>query len=189
MFYTLTTKFLINKKGNEMEYMYIYIIGSVCYVMLHHCMHLYDCQNNIVLEKLANYFYYLVVADIIIAFMLYKATPVAPIVNDKENNNEQQQLTLEQRELMMRKMQEARRYQLMRMRELEKHDETDINDRCQNIKNDNNKQEKKVDQNIEKKSIFSKSDNSTDASDEKKNKDKPNTLVDDTEIPIFNNKS
>lgn len=213
MFYTATAKLLINKKGNDMEYLYIYILGSVCYVVLHHCLHFGE-RSNMFIDKLLNYFYYLVGIDIICAYILYRSTPVEKANND-ENNSQRQQLTPEQKEMMMRRMQEARRYQLMRMKELnydkptttnnidpepDNESKNDINeeanDKCKRPTSPNNDANKHVQptqpsakvkdnsHSAERKSIFSKSDESSDTNDSKKDK----RHLNDTDIPIFNGK-
>jgi len=204
-----------------MEYLYIYILGSVCYVVLHHCLHFGE-RSNMIIDKLLNYFYYLVGIDIICAYILYRSTPVEKANND-ENNSQRQQLTPEQREMMMRRMQEARRYQLMRMKELnydkpvtvnnvdpepdneskndinEEDNEKDnekANEKCKRQTSQNNDVNKHVQptqsgakvkdnsHSTERKSIFSKSDESFDTNDSKKDK----RHINDTDIPIFNGK-
>ncbi len=111
MFYTLASKFLITKVSTPRDYLYIFIAGSVGYVILHWYLHM-EKQEGIV-EKVREYLYYAMVIDVITAYVLIT---MYPSKSDKENNNEDTQnneqpreYTPEEKKTLMQRMQEGTR--------------------------------------------------------------------------------
>ena len=59
MFYTLVSRTIITKISTSRDYLYIFILGSVLYVLLHWYLHMEE-RNGIV-EKVREYLYYAMV--------------------------------------------------------------------------------------------------------------------------------
>jgi len=125
MFYTLVSRTIITKITTPRDYLYMFIIGSVGYVVLHWYLHM-DKRDGIV-EKVREYLYYMMVFDMVTSYVLMTLYPVKsgkPDVNDDEKdendgkNNNTQPYTPEQRRSLLQKMQEARRLQLSRQKEM-----------------------------------------------------------------------
>lgn len=162
MFYTLVSRTIITRITTPRDYLYIFLIGSVGYVVLH--WYLYMEKKEGIMEKVREYLYYAMVLDMITAIILLSMYPSKSdkTENEEDNNNEDQKNedhndnnnnnNNEHQKLLMQKMQEARRYQQMKQRELE-------------LERENNN--RNVDRNIDgnddtnnKKSIFTKNDES-----------------------------
>jgi hypothetical protein len=125
MFYTLVSRTIITKITTPRDYLYMFIIGSVGYVVLHWYLHM-DKRDGIV-EKVREYLYYMMVFDMVTSYVLMTLYPVKsgkPDVSDDEKdendgkNNNTQPYTPEQRRSLLQKMQEARRLQLLRQKEM-----------------------------------------------------------------------
>src|SRR5579872_245129 len=135
MFYTLVGKAVITKITTPRDYLYIFIIGSIGYVVLHWYLHM-DKREGFI-EKIRELLYYAMVIDAITAYML---TPVATPTNenaeisdhnDRETPNhnhnnssrnvpetdQQYVLTPEQRKLISMKTQEVKKMQQLRHKE------------------------------------------------------------------------
>ena len=118
MFYTLVSRSIITKINTSRDYLYIFLIGSVGYVILH--WYLYKEKQEGLAEKIREYLYYTMVFDALITYVLMIMYPVKsekPIENTDENYNEESH-TSDQKKMIMQKMQDARRMQQMRQKEL-----------------------------------------------------------------------
>ena len=69
MFYTLATRIPI-LSGQSNNFLTIFIVGSVGYKLLHY--YLFSGEHNALLEKLKSYLYYLMVVDLIVAYLVSK---------------------------------------------------------------------------------------------------------------------
>lgn len=68
MFYTIASRLI--KTTSPQNNLYVFLVGSVCYIILHWKLHL-TAQVGIV-EKVKQYLYYAMVADVGIAYALKK---------------------------------------------------------------------------------------------------------------------
>ena len=220
MFYTLASKFLIKKTGNETDYLYIYVVGSVCYILLHWFLYTKNYASDTLIGKCVSYFYYIVALDMAVAYTLYQMTSINPKRTNNEpnntnnTNNEENSvpsgrfppMSPEQKELFLRRMHEARRFQQIQQQMMENQancrpnvpPETDSSQKQdkhaakQQAKQKDEQQ--KDEQKEEKKSIFSKSDEDTDTEPKQCNgnvcqkrqlKNTKESTLDDTEIPVY----
>ena len=127
MFYTLVSRSLITKINTPRDYFYIFLIGSVGYVILHWYLHM-DKREGII-EKVREYLYYAMVLDVITAYVLMKMYPAKSDKKNTDDNEEtkdstEDQYTPEQKKAIMQKMQEARRLQQMRQKQLADQNQT-----------------------------------------------------------------
>ena len=117
MFYTIVSRSFITKINTSRDYFYIFLIGSVCYVILHWYLHM-DKRDGII-EKVREYMYYTMILDGITAYVLMILYPPK---NNKKNTesveSDREQYSPEQKKAIMQKMQEARRLQQLRQRHL-----------------------------------------------------------------------
>lgn len=68
MFYTIASRLI--KTTSPQNNLYVFLVGSICYIILHWKLHL-TAQVGIV-EKVKRYLYYAMVADVGIAYALKK---------------------------------------------------------------------------------------------------------------------
>lgn len=134
MFYTLVSRSIITKINTPRDYFYIFLIGSVGYVILHWYLHM-DKREGIV-EKVREYLYYAMVFDAITAYVLMMMYPVKSDKKIQDDNEETEDLsneethTPEQKKAIMQKMQEARRLQQLRQKQLtEQNSPNNVQDR------------------------------------------------------------
>jgi hypothetical protein len=126
MFYTLVSRSIITKINTSRDYLYIFLIGSIGYVILHWYLHMDKCEGF--LEKIREYLYYAMVVDAVTAYALMMFYPPSSKQNQRsqlEKNSENEssgkndpQYTPEQSKAIIQQMQEARRLQQMRNRAL-----------------------------------------------------------------------
>lgn len=126
MFFTLVSRTVITQIRTPRDYLYIFLIGSVGYVALHWYLHMEKREG--IVEKIREYLYYTMVIDIITAFALSMVYPPKPEIeaseeesnetNKNENNNNKEEYTEEQKRAIMQKMQDAKRLQQQRMKEM-----------------------------------------------------------------------
>ncbi len=113
MFYTLASKLLIKKGTTSRDYFYVFLMGSIGYIIVHWYLHM-DKQDGI-MEKIKDYLYGLMLADIVTAGILIKLYPAAEGDSEEDSNTssnkEQSELTPEQKKLIMQRAQEARKLQ------------------------------------------------------------------------------
>jgi type IV secretory pathway VirB10-like protein len=174
MFYTLVSRSIITKINTPRDYFYIFLLGSVGYVILHWYLHME--KRDGIIEKVREYLYYAMVIDIITAYVWMVLSPVKTDKkedsNDETKNKEQykdhdeNQYTPEQKKLIMQKMQEARRLQQIRQKELldqraNEAQELPSNNQQNRNSDDKTPEDKKTPE--PKKSIFSKSEDSRDS--------------------------
>ncbi len=200
MFYTLITKFIIQKTGNDMDMLYIFAIGSIAYVILHGYLYSDRSIELSLITKARDYLYYAMALDIVTCSILYKMMPDKQTAENNNETNEFDQekpLTQEQRKLIFQRMQEAKRLQQNKMRNDDENEDENKNEN-DNENNDEHEDEnanKNCEQNrkskinndcSEKKTIFAKSNESVDSNKKQKNNENESVRVDDTEIPLFN---
>src|SRR5579872_1640518 len=125
MFYTLVSRTVITKINTPRDYFYIFLIGSIGYVILHWYLHME--QREGIVEKIREYLYYAMVIDVVTAYIWMMLSPVK---SDKETEDKEdtknrergnEQYTPEEKKMIMQRMQEARRLQQMRQKELAEH--------------------------------------------------------------------
>lgn len=198
MFYTLVSRTIITKIDNPRDYLYIFVIGSVGYVVLHWYLHMEKREG--IIERVRGYIYYAMVLDAIVAYVMMIMYPpkkkVNPNINDKNNvERPQQQFTAEQKKVLLQRMQEARKMQQLYQKEQEKQEDIKEEKIIKESKNENGENNNEGDGC--KKSIFTKSEESLDEKEsnhtDKKTNVKLNNKVknttcpeiEDTEIPLF----
>lgn len=122
MFYTLVSRTAITKINTPRDYFYIFLLGSLGYVILHWFLHME--QRDGIVEKVKEYLYYAMVIDIITAFTWMAISPAKTdkkpedVESKGQQEQESQQYTPEQKKVIMQRMQEARRLQQLRQKEL-----------------------------------------------------------------------
>lgn len=121
MFYTIVSRTIITKINTPRDYFYIFLLGSVGYIVLHWYLHM-DKREGIV-EKVREYLYYAMVIDIITTYLLMVFYPVKSDKKDiedtqKQSDENEPEYTPEQKRAIMQRAQEARRLQHMRQKEL-----------------------------------------------------------------------
>jgi hypothetical protein len=113
MFYTLASKFLIKGAGEKSDFLYVFLAGSVMYVVLHWFLHL-DQKTGIV-EQVRKYLYYTMAVDLAIAYTLITLFAVDQIDDKKlgdNKNKSKKQYTEEENRTLMARMNESRRHQM-----------------------------------------------------------------------------
>jgi len=119
MFYTLVSRTIITKINSPRDYFYIFLIGSVGYVILHWYLNMDEAEG--IMGKIRDYLYYVMVIDAITAYVLMimypaKTDKIIEKDNDNDESKEEEQYTPEQRKAILQRMQETRRLQQMRQR-------------------------------------------------------------------------
>lgn len=181
MFYTLVTKSFIKNIRTSKNYLYIFLTGSVGYILIHWYLHM-DIQTGIK-QTLKHYLYYVMILDAFIAYSMIRmyAKSIQQDSTEDEIPKPDVEYTPEQKMIILQKMQETRRLQQLAHKEhmnLTNEKENDIKDA--------------------KQSIFTKSEESNEESSNKKtstgkNKEtikvvkKVSDNVNDTEIPVYKN--
>ena len=172
MFYTLVSRSIITKINTPRDYFYIFLIGSVGYVVLHWYLHM-DKRAGIV-EKVREYLYYAMVFDVITAYalmMMYPAKADKKITdnNEESKDSSEEQYTPEHKKAIMQKMQEARRLQQMRQKQIAEQtcNQTHVQPNEQPINIDKRKVDKYDKEAVDsgKRSIFTKSEESKESHD------------------------
>ena len=211
MFYTLVSRTVVTKINTSRDYFNIFLIGSVGYVILHWYLHME--KRDGIIEKVREYLYYTMVVDVITAYAMMIMYPVKKsdehntddVEESKENDKkkEEEQYTPDQKKAIMQKMQEARRLQQMRHKDMIEQKETKETKETKESNVINVDQPKKEEDNVgEKKSIFTKSEESKESnvsSSKEVNETKKSSSVrikgkkkeseiEDTEIPVFEDK-
>ena len=87
MIFTLLSKTVLKNEGNSRVYFYLFLAGIVCYIILHY--YLNSGERNVMLQKLNNYFYYIVPLDFAIGAWLLKTseTKSEKATEDEEEDN------------------------------------------------------------------------------------------------------
>jgi hypothetical protein len=86
MFYTIISRIpQVYNNNNKNKLAYIFIIGSVVYVILHY--YLFTINNNLTIDKLKMYIYYAILFDFIclLTMFYFKKNNIS---NDNNNNND-----------------------------------------------------------------------------------------------------
>lgn len=198
MFYTLTSQFLLKNSGGDKDFLYVFLIGSAMYIAIHWYLHMNEMDGF--LGKIKEYLYYLLVVDLVACYTLFKLTPVNV---QKENEQQITELTVEEKRTILQKMQEAKRMQQLRQKELEA-EECNKNGKCTIFKSKESDDESLNKKNTKKESSessLSKKKTKKEASDVSLNKKntknetsdvsiskvliKKELLDTDTEIPVF----
>jgi len=104
MFYTVASRLI--RTNSPRNNLYIFLAGSICYVIIHWQLHL-KTQVGIV-EKIRNYLYYVMLADIGIAYALLRFYPRKTV---STNETEDKQIA--------ENIEEVRKMQQHRQREIE----------------------------------------------------------------------
>lgn len=191
MFYTLVSRTIITKINTPRDYLYIFLIGSVAYVIIHWYLHMEKREG--IVEKAREYLYYLMVFDAIVAYALMMLYPTKDAEkdndvdesNDKENKDEP--YTADQKKVIMQKMQEARRLEQLRQKHLaetqvqaQTQAQTQTQTQEQNVGKSaipDKPQNKESDDVPGKKSIFTKSEDSKESheteEDDEEDEDEP----------------
>lgn len=123
MFYTLVSRSFITNINCSRDYMNIFLIGSVGYIILH--WYLYSEKKEGITEKIREYLYYMMVIDIVTSYVLvtfYPSKSSKHIDNSDEQKNiahspSQSQPSPEERQLMMQRMQNMKRLQQQKIKE------------------------------------------------------------------------
>lgn len=108
MFFTLLSKTVLKNEGNSRVYFYLFLAGIVCYIILHY--YLNSGERNAMLQKLNNYFYYIVPIDFAIGAYLLKSSSVKPDKEDDEDedNDEGLKYSDEQRLQIMKNLTDSK---------------------------------------------------------------------------------
>lgn len=137
MFYTLVSRSLITKINSSRDYLNIFLVGSIGYVILH--WYLYSEKKEGIMEKIREYLYYLMVVDIITSYVLVTFYPSKSDKKTIESEDQidvsqppQLQLTPEQRQLIMQRMQNSKRLQQQKVKESLQKEEASGNDNIPN---------------------------------------------------------
>ena len=125
MFYTLVSRTAITKINSPRDYFYIFLLGSIGYVVLHWFLNM-DKREGMV-EKVREYLYYAMAIDMMIAFALLWLMPAKPdqkTLDDKESKEHHgadgeanKEYTPEQKNFIRQRMLDARRQQQQRLRQ------------------------------------------------------------------------
>lgn len=169
MFYTLVSRTIITKINTSRDYFYIFLLGSVGYVVLHWYLHMEKREG--IVEKAREYLYYAMVLDLIIAYVWMMFSPVKSDKksdSDNDDSNEQKPAektyTPEERKMITQRMQEARRLQQLRQKELADQragansNSGKPNPQTKNSQDDNPEDDTHTPPDPKKSSIFSKSE-------------------------------
>jgi hypothetical protein len=151
MFYILTSKFLI-KKQCERDYLYIFIVGSIFYILIHWYLNK-EIRGGTV-DKIRNWIYAIMALDAALTYFITKIFQNNVKVEDEDeetNTRKDEGLSQEKKQLMIKKLEQAKKLQQLKMMN-EKIPQKDI---------------------AEKKSIFSKSSERDDSSSSESKQEKP----------------
>ena len=107
MFYTLVSRSIITKINTSRDYLYIFLIGSIGYVILHWYLHMDKCTG--ILEKTREYLYYAMVVDAITAYALMtfyppSSKPIKKTSSENEEVKNEPQYTQEQSKAIIQNM-------------------------------------------------------------------------------------
>lgn len=205
MFFTLVGKTIIKQITSPRDYLTIFLIGIVGYVILHWYLHVE--KRNGVVEKIREYLYYAMVIDAIVAYFVLKYAPINKQADDSKEQNDEKEVeyTPEQKLFLIQKMREARLQQLKLDEKVKSENNVDENIIQNEQKNDI------MDSPNDKKNIFVKNDDSNSIDSKKQNtnnlsanvtkdvsvdaeecnngvckvKDNKSVLLTDTDIPIY----
>jgi len=139
MFFTLISNTLFRKITTSKEYLYIFIIGAICYSIVHWYLH--SKQQEGIAEKIRQYLYYVMICDVIATVAIKKFYPVKEskkVEHHEETNKDE--LTKEQQQEIIQRMMIVRKQQELLQKEKEKEKE----------KNNENIAEKVCDKVVEK---------------------------------------
>jgi hypothetical protein len=119
MFFTLVSNTLFRKISTPRDYLYIFVVGAVCYSIVH--WYLYSKQQEGIMEKVRQYLYYVMAGDVIAAFAIKKFYPSREPKKDahnEENKQEQsKELTKEQQQEIIQRMMIVRKQQELLQKE------------------------------------------------------------------------
>jgi heme/copper-type cytochrome/quinol oxidase subunit 4 len=140
MFFTLVSRTIITKINTPRDYLYIFLIGCVGYVILHWYLHMNKKEG--MMEKIRQYMYYAMVADLVVAYTLMMIYPVKSNKKQSDDNEskeprEHTTYTPEQRKILMARMQESKRQQQMRQKESDPEINNNTNNRSSEQFNNN----------------------------------------------------
>jgi hypothetical protein len=122
MFYTLVSRSVITKINTSRDYLNIFLIGSIGYVILH--WYLYSEKKEGIMEKLREYLYYMMVVDIVTSYI---SVTFYPSKSDKKSSESeelpedvlpQQQYSPEERQLILQRMQNSKKLQQQKIKDM-----------------------------------------------------------------------
>ena len=105
MFFTIASRTIITNNESSRNYLYIFLIGSVGWIVTHWYLHM-EKKDGLV-EKIREYLYYAMTVDLIVAFSLLKFYPRS-VIKVLEPNDP---YTPEQKKELFQKMHDARKLQ------------------------------------------------------------------------------
>ena len=106
MFFTLLSKTVLKNEGNSRVYFYLFLAGIVCYIILHY--YLNSGERNAILQKLNNYFYYIVPLDFAIGAWLLKTSEIKSKKSDEDEDDNSTKYTDEQRLKIMKNLEDSK---------------------------------------------------------------------------------
>ncbi len=115
MFYTLVSRSIITKINCSRDYLNIFLIGSVGYIILH--WYLYSEKKEGFVEKIREYLYYMMVVDIVTSYVsvtFYPSKSDKKIESDERQTitqSQQPQMSPEERQLILQRMQNTKKLQ------------------------------------------------------------------------------
>jgi hypothetical protein len=95
MFYTIVSRIPYIISTNSKKFFKIFLLGSILYILVHY--YLFSGVYNAVFEAIKHYLYYIMGADLIVAFIWSKLSRKSPDTNtiefvkdnkDKDNDND-----------------------------------------------------------------------------------------------------
>jgi len=112
MFYTIISRLpIVQSDSSSRRYFKIFLYGSVVYLLLHY--YLFSSERASFLEKLKSYIYYIMALDFIVACAWTKLTGIV------QEDVEEEKVSHEDKESIMKNIEELRRMQLMRQQALQ----------------------------------------------------------------------
>ncbi len=197
MFYILVSRipFIYNVPEKKDKMFRIFLIGSICYIILHGLLYSKKFLENSFIQKYKSYLLYLAGIDFvltggIVAFLDKKTLEVEPD-NEYIENNDDDNSKDENKDKMTRQqiLQNYYNQQLLQQQALEKAKspfikKTDAEElKKETVNNNHVEQENNEDKQKEESSKSSKS--SKKSSDKKENTDKLVEVISDTELPLY----
>ena len=116
MFFTLVSKTIITSLESKRDFFYIFMIGCVGYVIVHWYLNMKIRTG--VPEMIRKYIYYMMVIDMIIAFVLLQFFPKKKPLTTQTNPLLQPDSS-DQKKAIMQKLNEARKLQQQKQKDLE----------------------------------------------------------------------
>lgn len=161
MFYTIASRLI--KTNSPKNNLYIFLVGSICYVIIHWQLHL-KTQVGIA-EKIRNYLYYVMIADIGMAYALTHFYPKKPVLT---NETEDKQIA--------ENIEEVRKMQQQRQREIQEQKKTNTIE---------NKPDETADKNINKTAEKQETPETPENPENNEKESSETQTPEDTDIPKF----